>query len=77
MLTLVSNANTQFEPATINLPDGRLRLGIPTRYIENRYFMALVGTAWVMSFGYLLGFILEVWVISWHRRFQQVVFIEN
>jgi hypothetical protein len=58
MLTLVSNANTQFEPATINLPDGRLRLGIPTRYIENRYFMALVGTAWVMSFGYLLGYVL-------------------
>jgi len=77
MLTLASNANTKLEPALKNLPDPRLALGIPARYIENRFILALVGTAWTLTFGYLLGFILEVWMLVRRRRFQLVVFIEN
>ncbi|KNZ59340.1 hypothetical protein VP01_1754g2 [Puccinia sorghi] len=58
MLTLASNANTRLEPALKNLPDPKLALRIPARYIENRYIMALVGTAWALTFGYLLGYVV-------------------
>ncbi|KAI7947839.1 hypothetical protein MJO28_009750 [Puccinia striiformis f. sp. tritici] len=55
LVTLLSNADTKFEPTPRNLHDFRTSLGIPGRYIENHYVRALVGTAWVFTFGYLLG----------------------
>ncbi|OAV98097.1 hypothetical protein PTTG_25796 [Puccinia triticina 1-1 BBBD Race 1] len=77
MVTLLSNANTKFEPMPKNLPEFRLARGIPDRYIENHYVVALVGTAWVFTSGYLIGFILEGWTLVRYKRFKKLIFIEN
>ncbi|KAA1069537.1 hypothetical protein PGT21_027697 [Puccinia graminis f. sp. tritici] len=77
LVTLLSNSNTKFEPTPTNLQDFRLALGIPGRYIDNHYIMALVATAWIFTFGYLFGFTLEAWTIYRFKRFQKLIFIEN